>query len=435
MGQHGSLRSGTALNHRALLGCIADDFTGATDLAGILVKNGMRADVMMGVPSTDYSPGSEAIVIALKSRSAPKSEAVASSLAALRWLERAGCRQFFFKYCSTFDSTDSGNIGPVAEALMDALGTNFTIACPAFPANGRVVFDGYLFVNDVLLHESGMQNHPLNPMTDSNLVRVLQRQSTRKVGLINFKAVRAGMAAVSKAIADLTEESVALAIVDATSDGDLRQIAKATQNLRLLTGGSALAMGLPDTYRTRGLLDAGDGAGRMPHVDGLSAVISGSCSMATQRQVTYMKQRAPAFQVNPLCSKSASEIAAEAVEWTANHMADGPVLIYATSDPPTVRAVQAELGVQQAGHLVETVLAEIARRLQARGVNQFIIAGGETSGAVLDALGVTGLRMGPEIDPGVSWAASMGDTPLVLALKSGNFGSDDLFLKAWEQLP
>jgi 3-dehydrotetronate 4-kinase len=417
-----------------LLGCIADDFTGATDLAGILVKNGMRADVMLGVPSGTHTYGSEAVVVALKSRSAAKDDAVTSSLAALYWLRGAGCRQFFFKYCSTFDSTDNGNIGPVAEALMDSLGTCFTIACPAFPANGRVVFRGYLFVNDVLLHESGMQDHPLNPMRDSNLVRVLQRQSARKIGLIGFEAVRAGADSISAAIAASIRQGEDLCIVDAVSDLDLREIAVASQDLPLLTGGSGLAMGLPEAFRMQGLLESHDGPSPALPVNGLSAVLSGSCSPATQRQVAYMKRRAPAFQIDPLSSDSASEIAEQVMGWAAAHMPDGPVLIYATSDASAVKAVQAKLGVEQAGLHVERIFAEVSRQLLNRGVNRLIIAGGETSGAVLDALGVTGLRMGPEIDPGVSWATNLSGTPLALALKSGNFGSDDFFLKAWEQL-
>ena len=418
-----------------LLGCIADDFTGATDLAGILVKNGMRTSVMIGVPAGRCEGGNDAIVIALRSRSAPRSDAVQSSVAALRWLRQTPCRQFFFKYCSTFDSTDQGNIGPVAEALMEELGADFTIACPAFPANGRSIYNGYLFVNGVLLHESGMRDHPLNPMKDSNLVRVLQRQSRRKVGLIDYQSVRSGASSIRSAVHAGRGKGMGLAIVDAVSDADLCEIASACQDFPLVTGGSGLAIGLPETFRIRGLLTSGCNAGALQPVEGFSAVISGSCSTATQRQVAWMKQRMPAFQIDPLTLVSVANIAAQAIEWAASRMAAGPILFYATADAESVGEIQAQLGIERAGSLVESVLAEISRQLVDRGVRRLIVAGGETSGAVLNALGVTGLRIGREIDPGVPWTTSLGKTRLALALKSGNFGSEDFFIKAWGQLP
>ena len=421
--------------NQPLLGCIADDFTGATDLAGILVKNGMRTSVMIGVPGGRCEGGNDAIVIALRSRSVPRSDAVRSSIAALRWLRSTPCRQFFFKYCSTFDSTDQGNIGPVAEALMEELGAGFTIACPAFPANGRTVYNGYLFVNGVLLHESGMKDHPLNPMKDSNLVRVLERQSTRKVGLIDYPSVRSGAASIKNAVDAAGANGIGLAIVDALSDADLCEIASACQDLPLITGGSGLAIGLPQTFRARGLLAAGHNAGALPHVEGFSAVISGSCSLATQRQVAWVKQRMPAFQIDPLARASAAGIATNAIEWAASRLAKGPILFYATANAESVRENQAKMGTERAGSFVEGVLGEISRQLVERGVRRLIVAGGETSGAVLNALGVTGLRIGNEIDPGVPWTTSLGKTCLALALKSGNFGSEDFFIKAWSELP
>jgi len=419
----------------ALLGCIADDFTGATDLAGMLVKHGMRTVQMFGAPQSPPPADSDAIVVALKTRTAPPREAMDASLAALHWLREAGCRQFFFKYCSTFDSTDRGNIGPVAEALMDALETDFTVACPAFPANGRKVFQGYLFVGGVLLHESGMRHHPLTPMTDSNLVRVLQRQCRRKVGLVPFEAVRAGEAEIRKAFASARREGSAIAVVDAASDSDLMAIGAGCDGLPLLTGGSGLAMGLPANFRSQGLLAGRAPAGRLPRVEGLEAVVSGSCSRATQRQVAFMKTRAPAFQVDPLGVAAGADVVGEAVDWAEPRLRSGPVLIYATADAAAVREAQSELGPERAGALVENALAAIVRRLVDAGVRRLIVAGGETSGAVVNALDVRGLRIGEEIDPGVPWTVSLGDRPLALALKSGNFGADDFFLRAWSTLP
>jgi len=418
-----------------LLGAIADDFTGATDLAGILVKHGMRTAQMIGVPSQRAPSELDAIVVALKTRTVPPQDAAAASLAALAWLQAAGCRQFIFKYCSTFDSTSRGNIGPVAEALMEALDTRFTIACPAFPANARAVFRGYLFVGDVLLNESGMQNHPLTPMTDANLVRVLQGQSTQKVGLIRHEIVSQGAAEIQRAFAGARENDTRIAIVDAIYNSDLVEIGAACRDLPLVTGGSGLGIGLAANFSAQGLLVNDARAGRLPHIDGLAAVISGSCSRATQRQVAAMKNGAPAFQIDPRRLADAGDVVGEAVEWAATRLASGPVLIYATADPAEVQAIQQELGAERAGALVENALAAIACRLVDLGVRRLIVAGGETAGAVVGALGVRGLRIGEEIDPGVPWTTSIGAQPLALALKSGNFGSDDFFLKAWSKLP
>ncbi len=424
------------MNTAPALGCIADDFTGATDLAGMLVRAGMRTVQMIGVPDAPLPAEFDAVVIALKSRTVPADIAVAESLAALRWLQAAGCRQFYFKYCSTFDSTERGNIGPVADALMTALDTPFTIACPAFPENKRTIFNGHLFVGETLLNESGMQHHPLTPMTDANLVRVLQRQTRRKVGLIGHDSVAAGAAAISSKIGKLREQGVEIAIVDAISNDDLLQIGAACADLQLLTAGSGIALGLPQNFRRDGTLAVQPGdADALPTISGLRAVISGSCSVATQAQVAHMiGTGAPAFAVDPLKLAAGDDVASAALAWAAPLIAHGPVLMYATAAPDSVKAVQAELGAEHAGALVEQALAAIAKGLVTQGVRQLIVAGGETSGAVVSALGVAGLRIGPQIDPGVPWTASLGDPSLALALKSGNFGSVDFFTKAWDQL-
>jgi len=420
----------------ALLGCIADDFTGGTDLAGMLVKHGMRTVQMIGVPQGPPPEDVDAIVVALKSRTTVPEEAIAESLRAQRWLRDAGCRQFYFKYCSTFDSTVRGNIGPVTDALMSVLGTDFTIACPAFPENKRTIFKGYLYAGDVLLNESGMQNHPLTPMTDPNLVRVLQRQTKRKVGLVSYETVAGGADAIRAQFNELQSQGVEIAIVDATSNDDLLRIGAACADLPLLTAGSGIALGVPQNFRKQGLLPESARADSLPKTNGWRAIVSGSCSVATQGQVaTMIKEGRPAFTVDPLRLAAGEDLVRAALTWAAPLLAMGPVLIYATAAPEDVRAVQAHLGVERAGQRVEHALAAIAQGLGKLGVRQLVVAGGETSGAVVNALGVKGLRIGPQIDPGVPWTAGLGDTPLALALKSGNFGTPDFFLKAWEKLP
>lgn len=423
-----------------LLGCIADDFTGGTDLAGMLVKSGMRTVQLIGVPQDPIVLGEniDALVIALKSRTTPVAEAVAESLAALRWLQQAGCRQFYFKYCSTFDSTPGGNIGPVAEALMSALGSRFTMACPAFPANGRTIYKGHLFVGDLLLSDSGMRDHPLTPMTDSSLVRVLQAQIKGKVGLTEYSTVLKGEDAIRARFKALQAAGCNFAVVDALSNDDLMSIGAACADLVLVTAGSGLGLGLPQNFRRAGVLADDHVSDSLPPTGGLRAVIAGSCSLATQGQVRAMREAHPSFHIDPFELAHGRDVPREALDWAANRIKDGPLLIYATAMPEALQAVHALLGAERAGRLVEEALAAIARGLVEQGVGQLIVAGGETSGAVVKALGIRGLRIGPEIDPGVPWTTAIcndtGKRPLALALKSGNFGTPDFFLKAWSKL-
>jgi uncharacterized protein YgbK (DUF1537 family) len=411
-----------------LLGCIADDFTGATDLANNLVRGGMRAVQAIGVPRAPLEGDADAVVIALKSRTVPAGEAVRESLAALAWLRAQGARQVYFKYCSTFDSTPEGNIGPVAEALMDALGTGFTVATPAFPDNQRTVFKGHLFVGDVLLSDSGMREHPLTPMRDANLVRVLQAQCRRRVGLIDWRSVAAGPQAIRARIEALRNEGVGLAIVDALSNEDLLRLGAAAADLPLVTAGSGLAIGLPANF---GLAPT-PAASALPAPRGAQAVLSGSCSQATNRQVAaFIGAGHPAFALDPLRLAAGEDLAAQALAWAGPHLARGPVLVYSTAEPASVQAVQQRLGVHAAGALVERTLAAVARGLVERGVGRLVVAGGETSGACVQALGIAQLRIGPQIDPGVPWChAQLPQGGLHVALKSGNFGGDDFFARA-----
>ncbi|WP_448166320.1 3-oxo-tetronate kinase [Burkholderia ambifaria] len=427
----------TASASRPLLGCIADDFTGATDLANMLVKSGMRTVQTIGVPADgaalDTMVDADAIVVALKSRTIPAADAVAQSLAAYAWLRAQGCRQFFFKYCSTFDSTDAGNIGPVADALLDAAGGDFAIACPAFPENGRTIFRGHLFVGDVPLNESGMEHHPLTPMKDANLVRVLQRQTTSKVGLIRYDTIAQGAAAVRARIDALRADGTRFAIADALSDHDLHVLGEACANLPLVTGGSGVALGLPENFRRAGLLPERDNAASLPRIDGLSAVLAGSASKATNAQVAAWRESRPSFRIDPLAASRGEPVVDDALAFARSHLPQ-PVLIYATTTPDEVKAVQQALGVEAAGHLVESTLAAIARGLRELGVRKFVVAGGETSGAVVQALDVKSLQIGAQIDPGVPATATIDTQPLGLALKSGNFGTVDFFDKALRAL-
>ena len=418
-----------------ILGCIADDFTGATDLANTLVKSGLRAVQLLGVPTTATpAPDAEAVVVALKSRTAPAGEAVRDSLAALDWLRGHGARQVFFKYCSTFDSTAEGNIGPVAEALLERLGGDLTIACPAFPENGRTVYQGHLFVFDRLLSESSMRDHPLTPMGDPDLVRILGRQTRLPVGLVPFRTVDAGPAAIRAAFDDLRAERVRIAIVDALTDTHLVAIGTACADLALLTGGSGVAMGLGDNYRRQGL-DMPAAADALPAMSGSTAIISGSCSQATLGQIAAVETRYPVFRIDPVALAEGRDQAAEALDWAEPRLGAVPVLIAASAPPEAVRAAQERLGRMQAGDLVEHALAAVAKGLVERGVRRLVIAGGETSGAVLGSLGIAALRIGPEIAPGVPATVSLGEPPLALALKSGNFGGPDFFVDAFEVMP
>ncbi|HZK88888.1 MAG TPA: 3-oxo-tetronate kinase [Stellaceae bacterium] len=419
-----------------VLGAIADDFTGATDLCNTLVRRGMKTVQLIDVPAAGAAaPDAEAVVVALKSRTVLASEAVAMSLRALAWLKDAGARQILFKYCSTFDSTDSGNIGPVAEALLDALGADFTFYCPAFPEAGRTIFKGYLFVGDVLLSESGMRDHPLTPMGDPSLVRVLQRQSRGKVGLVQHGTVAQGASAIAAAFAKLREDGCRHAIVDAIADRDLEAIGEAAKDFALITGGSGIALGLPENFRRQGLIGDGGAADILPRIGGKAVVLSGSCSPATLAQFAHMRERAPVFVIDPLAAAAGGDIAAAALTWAEAKLGDEPILFAATAPPETVAEVQAKLGRERAGTLVEGIMAEIARGLVARGVRRLVVAGGETAGAVVQALEITGLRIGRQIDPGVPWTVSLpgspGEPALALALKSGNFGAPDFFLRAF----
>jgi len=399
-----------------LLGAIADDFTGATDLANTLVSQGMRTVQTIGVPQTDLDLGdAEAVVVALKSRTAPVTEAVSASLEALDWLRHLGARQFFFKYCSTFDSTPAGNIGPIADALLDALDDDFALVCPAFPANGRSVYLGHLFVGNQLLSDSSMKDHPLTPMRDSSLPRLLQ-------------------AATRTACDKLRAAGISYGVADALTDVDLLTLGAAAANHKLVTGGSGIALGLPANFRHQGRLDEPVNP-KLPTATGPAMVIAGSCSEATRGQVDHVRDLWPCLKLDVDRLANGEPVADEAVAWARDQSRATPLMIYSSANPDEIARVQATHGREAAGTLVEEALGWIAHDLVDGGWRRLIVAGGETSGAVVSALGVRGLRIGPEIDPGVPWTETL-DTPhLALALKSGNFGAEDFFSRALEMLP
>lgn len=413
-----------------VLGCIADDFTGATDLAGLLARSGRHVSLRIGAPKGPVDNPAPFEVVALKIRNLPASEAIEQALEALDWLRSAGAVRFFWKYCSTFDSTAEGNIGPVADALMHALGSRQTIYCPAFPENGRAIFMGHLFVGEDPLAESPMKDHPLTPMRDSSLIRLLQPQVTGSVGLANRHSVAQGPGALTNRLKALAQDNVAHVVVDAVADEDLRIIAEACQNMSLLTGGSALAMPLPALYAQSGLL-TGDAPGlTRPDLRPGAVVLSGSCSAMTNAQVArYLDGGAPSFWLDPLALDTAG--AGPVLDWLKTQDLTTAPIVYATARPEDVRAAQDKLGAQRAGALVEQTLAECARLARDLGAARFVVAGGETSGAVTQALDVDRLDIGPEIAPGVPWCfATSARAPIAVTLKSGNFGAEDFFADA-----
>lgn len=419
-----------------LLGVIADDMTGATDVALMLNRAGMRAVQVIGVPLAGSAlPEADAVVVALKSRTNPVAEAVADSLAACEALLKGGARQILFKYCSTFDSTAEGNIGPVANALAERLGAKLAIVCPAFPANGRAIYQGYLFVGAVPLHESSMKDHPLTPMRDSSLIRLMSAQAKTETGLVDYMTVLAGPAAVKARLAQLQADGIRYAVTDALTNEDLMTLGHAVSEHVLLTGGSGIAMGLPQNFRRAGLLPERPGPQDLKAPAGRAGIISGSCSTATRGQIrAALEAGYPALKVDPFALADGRQDAAGLAAWALAQPADKPFLLYSSDDPAEVAAVQDKLGRDKAGSIVENAFAEVARRLSEGGVTRLLVAGGETSGATVLGLGIRTLEIGPEIDPGVPWTRVVDGPEMVVALKSGNFGAPDFFLKAWSLL-
>jgi uncharacterized protein YgbK (DUF1537 family) len=412
------------------LGVVADDVTGATDIAGTLVGQGLRTVQTFGPPSGDVS-ACDCVVAALKTRNLPLAEAVVRSVETVRSLRSLGVEQVYFKYCSTFDSTDAGNIGPVADALQTELNGTISVVCPAAPAVGRTVYQGHLFVHGRLLSESPLRDHPLTPMTDPDLVRVLGRQTGAAVASIGYSTVERGPDAVAGELKELSARGVRYAVTDALTEQHLAVLGAAVRDHPLVTGASGLAKGLASVRSHR----AGSAAAvsdpailRAP-----AAVLAGSCSAATREQVERFATRSPTFALDPLALADGDDDVGHALHFATAHRS-GPVLIHSTTSTDNVRRAQSALGVRRAAELVETAFGRIARGLVEQGVRRLVVAGGETAGAVVRALGVDGVRVGQEVDPGVPWTFTLGERPLALLLKSGNFGRPSLFDEAWEVL-
>lgn len=417
-----------------LLGVIADDFTGATDIASILAREGMKVTMTIGIPRDGFEIGAaQAVVIALKSRTIPKAEAVSQSLKALEWLTERGTQQIFFKYCSTFDSTSDGNIGPVTDALADALGAEIAVVCPAFPKNGRTVFNGHLFVGRQLLQDSPMKDHPLTPMRQSDLVALMAQQSAHKVGLVAHDAVSAGEHAIADAFEAAVTAGQRYVVVDAFHDDHLRALGRAVRHHRLLTGGSALAMGLPANFGISAKQAGADAKSAAAPVK--TAILSGSCSAATREQLARAKELWPSYKIDLTALAEGKPVVDEALAWASQQPSGQPIVLYGSADPTEVEANQQRYGRRQAGEMMEQALAAIAEKLVAEGVGRLLVAGGETSGAVISALKIEGLSIGAEIAPGVPWTTTLSKTPLQVALKSGNFGGPDFFERALEIAP
>ena len=412
-----------------LLGCIADDFTGASDLANTLARQGMSTVQFVGIPGG--ASDCEAGVVALKTRSIDPAQAVAQSLAALEWLLAQGCRQILFKYCSTFDSTPEGNIGPVAEALLEALGARSAVVCPVFPATGRTLFMGHLFVNDRLLSESGMEKHPLNPMTDPDLRRWLRLQTKGEVGFVAHAEVRKGPQGVAAALEAETRAGRRLIVVDAIENRDLFSIGAALAGQKLVTGGSGIALGLPENFRKAGLL--GKRGQPYTRLAGPGVALSGSCSTASQAQLAHYLKDHPGLAVDPAELMAGRQTPDMAVAWVRDH-AGGEPMVYSTADPKQVAEDQRRFGRQALAERIEGFFRALAAKLVEAGVVRIAVGGGETSGAVVGGLNADSLLIGPEIDPGVPALAAIGGRPVRLALKSGNFGALDFYEKALRAL-
>lgn len=419
-----------------LIAAIADDYTGASDLANTWAKAGLRTIQTIGIPHDLDVAGAEALVVSLKIRSVPASEAVAAALVAHDWLAGAGASHVMYKVCSTFDSTDAGNIGPVTDALRGRSGADWSLVTPAFPETGRTVYMGHLFVGDVLLSDSPLRNHPLNPMLDPNLVRVLARQSADPVGLLDLATLRAGEAAVAARLAELAGAGVRSVVGDAVAEADLEALGRIAAAAPVSTGASGLGLGLARVARSGGGASRDAAKVRQVGEDGPAVVLAGSCSARTLEQITAAESVMPVLRLDPDALVASGGDTTDALLWAEARLSAGPVLIAASAAPETVRAVQARHGAQAASLAIEGGLARLAGALVARGVRRLVVAGGETSGAVVDHLGIAGFEVGAEIAPGVPALCTRGRAggDLSMALKSGNFGGRDFFREALERI-
>lgn len=423
-------------NKPLLLGCIADDITGATDIGLMLARNGMPTSVFFDVPTAAHRASTPAVVIALKIRTAAAIEAVRQASGAADWLISANARQLFYKYCSTFDSTDDGNIGPVAEMLLDRVGAQQTVLLPAFPDNGRTVQSGHLLVNGVLLSESSMRNHPLTPMTESYLPRLIEAQTEPGVAAtIEQATVDVGKAAIIGKLSELRAAGKRYVSIDTGRNADFLAIADATIDFSLLTGGSGIASAIPQALRNNGLLASQSSVTPLPRLPGNAAVLAGSCSQATREQIGRFEATVNPIVIDPIAISEGNTHPQKLASRAADAVATNDILVYSSADPTELQRIQNSIGAEKSAHIVEDTLAHIAKRLAHDGIKKFIVAGGETSGAIANALAISEAQISDEIDPGVPWMVASEPSSFCLAFKSGNFGRTDFFSHALSLLP
>jgi uncharacterized protein YgbK (DUF1537 family) len=415
-----------------LLGAIADDYTGASDLASTLAGNGLRVVQTIGIPAADIElPDVDAVVVALKSRSIAPAEAVAQSQAAEAWLRSRGARHVLFKVCSTFDSTAKGNIGPVTDALAERAGA-MPLVCPAFPRNGRTVYQGHLFVGSKRLDESPLKDHPITPMRDSSLVRLMQAQSARPVGLLPLAVIAQGVAAVREELARLRQQGCGSVIADAVSEADLEVLGQVALDEPLSTGASGLGLGLARALAAQRQAVPPAARADVLQSERGSLILAGSCSAATLEQIAVAEQRMPVLRLDVQALLDGSATTEAAAVWARQQLAQGPALIATSAAPAQVLELQARYGGERVSAVLEGALATLAQQLAEHGLSRLIVAGGETSGAVVDRLGVEAFLIGAELAPGVPMLYALGrrHAGLRLVLKSGNFGDRNLFGRA-----
>jgi uncharacterized protein YgbK (DUF1537 family) len=408
---------------------IADDLTGGLELASLIRRGGVRCPLLLHPgPRTDLA-GLEAVVFGLKTRVIPARRAVAAFARAMDAIGRRGARQVFYKYCATFDSTPRGNIGPCADLLMERREAGFTLFCPAFPEVGRTVYQGHLFAGEVLISDSPKRFDPLTPMREPSLVKVLQAQTRRRVGLLPHAVLAEGVAAAAARAARLQADGIPYAIADTLDEADLAVTAEASVDWPLMTGGSSVAVYYPALWRARGWMAGTDAPALPPPPPGPAVVVAGSCADRTFDQLAHFGERRPVLFLDPARALDGADLVAEALAWAGRGLPDGAVAVATSARPDAVAALQRRLGRRRAARLAEDILARIAAGLHASGIRRFVISGGETSGAVLEALKVTALEVDSYVTAGQSHSMTTGPDPISFYLKSGKLGPVDMLAR------
>jgi len=410
---------------------LADDITGGMELAAVLAGQGVDCSFVTNPDRVQLNR--EAVVIAQKTRTCAPRDALRMTACGLRAAMRANAAQIFFKYCATFDSTAKGNIGPCADFIARELGVDFTLFVPSFPEAERYVFQGHLFVQDRLVSESPKRFDPLTPMTDPDLVRVLQAQTAVVVGRLPLSILHRGPAAAEVHLTALRHDGVGYAIADAISNDDLAALAELTAEWRFMTGNSTIAGFYPPIWRRQGLIPPDRGPPSLPPIDGPAVVLAGSCADRTLEQLVAFEHHRPVIRIDPL-EAAQRDLVPELFAQVQARLADGPIAIASSARPADVKNVQDKLGVTGAAATIEDLLGRLASQLRRAGVRRFLVAGGETSGAILDHLGIESMQVGRYEAAGVGRAVSEQENPIALCLKSGKLGPVDMFLPTLEAM-